>query len=184
VDDATSRLTQLHFCDSESTFSYFEATRRYLDSHGKPVPSTATSTPCSASISLSLVAATELHNSGGRSTSSTSTSFACSGPTTNQRQAGKEGLRQIRQATNPTRKTAPGVTRARQDATAMYSTRMDATPARNVTGAETADKRTLDEVFANDYWNRLPANGSARAQCGFNPSQQSDGLSQLAPLRQ
>jgi len=37
VDDATSRLMQLHFCDSESTFSYFEATGRYLDSHGKPV---------------------------------------------------------------------------------------------------------------------------------------------------
>jgi transposase len=37
VDDATSRLMQLHFCDSESTFSYFEATRKYLDTHGKPV---------------------------------------------------------------------------------------------------------------------------------------------------
>ncbi|HZM11416.1 MAG TPA: ISNCY family transposase [Candidatus Limnocylindrales bacterium] len=37
VDDATSRLMQLHFCDSESTFTYFEATRGYLDSHGKPV---------------------------------------------------------------------------------------------------------------------------------------------------
>ena len=37
MDDATSRLMQLHFCDSESTFSYFEATRGYLDSHGKPV---------------------------------------------------------------------------------------------------------------------------------------------------
>jgi transposase len=37
VDDATSKLMQLLFCDAESTFNYFEATRRYLDSHGKPV---------------------------------------------------------------------------------------------------------------------------------------------------
>ncbi|GJH18406.1 hypothetical protein CBA19CS22_17710 [Caballeronia novacaledonica] len=27
VDDATSRLMQMHFTQSESTFSYFEATR-------------------------------------------------------------------------------------------------------------------------------------------------------------
>jgi hypothetical protein len=37
VDDATSSLLQLYFCDGESTFNYFEATRRYLSSHGKPV---------------------------------------------------------------------------------------------------------------------------------------------------
>jgi transposase len=37
VDDATSRLLQLHFTPSESTFSYFEATRSYLEQHGKPV---------------------------------------------------------------------------------------------------------------------------------------------------
>ena len=37
VDDATSSLLQLYFCDGESTFNYFEATRRYLVSHGKPV---------------------------------------------------------------------------------------------------------------------------------------------------
>jgi transposase len=37
VDDATSSLLQLYFCDGESTFNYFEATRRYLDGHGKPV---------------------------------------------------------------------------------------------------------------------------------------------------
>jgi hypothetical protein len=28
---------QLHFCDSESTFTYFEATRGYINQHGKPV---------------------------------------------------------------------------------------------------------------------------------------------------
>lgn len=33
VDDATSRLMQLHFVKSESTFTYFEATR----GHGKPL---------------------------------------------------------------------------------------------------------------------------------------------------
>jgi transposase len=36
VDDATSRLMQLHFTRSESTFSYFEATRAYIERHGKP----------------------------------------------------------------------------------------------------------------------------------------------------
>ncbi|UIY59819.1 ISNCY family transposase [Burkholderia cepacia] len=37
VDDATSRLMMLHFTQTESTFSYFEATRAYLERHGKPV---------------------------------------------------------------------------------------------------------------------------------------------------
>lgn len=36
IDDATSRLMHLHFTYSESTFGYFEATRRYLELHGKP----------------------------------------------------------------------------------------------------------------------------------------------------
>jgi len=37
VDDATSRLMGLHFTASESTFSYFEATRAYLERYGKPL---------------------------------------------------------------------------------------------------------------------------------------------------
>ena len=37
VDDATSRLMHLHFTQTESTFSYFEATRAYLERHSKPV---------------------------------------------------------------------------------------------------------------------------------------------------
>ncbi|BEU26914.1 transposase (plasmid) [Paraburkholderia sp. 22B1P] len=37
VDDATSRLMHLHFTVSESTFSYFEATRAYVELHGKPM---------------------------------------------------------------------------------------------------------------------------------------------------
>jgi hypothetical protein len=37
VDDATSRLMMLHFTVTESTFSYFEATRAYLERYGKPV---------------------------------------------------------------------------------------------------------------------------------------------------
>jgi hypothetical protein len=37
VDDATSRLMALHFTATESTFSYFEATRAYLQRYGKPV---------------------------------------------------------------------------------------------------------------------------------------------------
>jgi transposase len=37
VDDATSRLMALHFTATESTFSYFEVTRGYLEQHGKPV---------------------------------------------------------------------------------------------------------------------------------------------------
>src|SRR5277367_2935147 len=37
VDDATSRLMQLQFVESESTFAYFQATRAYLEAWGKPV---------------------------------------------------------------------------------------------------------------------------------------------------
>jgi transposase len=37
VDDATSQLMTLHFTQTESTFSYFEATRAYIERHGKPV---------------------------------------------------------------------------------------------------------------------------------------------------
>src|ERR1700687_3720090 len=37
VDDATSRLMELRFVVSESTFAYFEALKAYLRRHGKPV---------------------------------------------------------------------------------------------------------------------------------------------------
>ena len=37
IDDATGRLMELRFTDSESTFDYFHSTRRYLQQHGKPV---------------------------------------------------------------------------------------------------------------------------------------------------
>jgi transposase len=37
IDDATSRLMTLHFTATESTFSYFEATRRYIEAYGTPV---------------------------------------------------------------------------------------------------------------------------------------------------
>ena len=37
VDDATSRLMELRFVPSESTFAYFEALNTYLRRHGKPV---------------------------------------------------------------------------------------------------------------------------------------------------
>ena len=37
VDDVTSRLMQLLFVSSESTFTYFEATRGYLERYGKPL---------------------------------------------------------------------------------------------------------------------------------------------------
>ena len=37
IDDATSRLMQLKFVQSESAFSYFAATTEYLERHGKPV---------------------------------------------------------------------------------------------------------------------------------------------------
>jgi transposase len=36
IDDATSRLMHLQFVKSETTFTYFEATRQYLLNHGKP----------------------------------------------------------------------------------------------------------------------------------------------------
>lgn len=37
IDDATSRLMQLYFAESESTFSYFNALRNHIHAHGKPV---------------------------------------------------------------------------------------------------------------------------------------------------
>ncbi|AWF51734.1 hypothetical protein CSC12_0812 [Klebsiella michiganensis] len=37
VDDATSKIMELLFVKSEPTFSYFEATRHYIDKHGKPL---------------------------------------------------------------------------------------------------------------------------------------------------
>jgi hypothetical protein len=37
IDDATSRLMHLRFVLTESTFDYFDATRAYLERHGKPV---------------------------------------------------------------------------------------------------------------------------------------------------
>jgi transposase len=37
VDDATSRLMELRFVASESTFAYFAAVKAYLGRHGKPV---------------------------------------------------------------------------------------------------------------------------------------------------
>jgi len=36
IDDATGRLMQLHFAESETTFAYFDAVRQYLLHHGKP----------------------------------------------------------------------------------------------------------------------------------------------------
>src|SRR3954463_13624154 len=37
IDDATSRLMHLKFVETEATFDYFQATREYLEAHGKPV---------------------------------------------------------------------------------------------------------------------------------------------------
>ena len=37
IDDATSRLMYLRFVASESTFNYFNATREYIETYGKPV---------------------------------------------------------------------------------------------------------------------------------------------------
>ncbi len=37
VDDATSRLMEIRFVASESTFDYFASTESYLRRHGKPV---------------------------------------------------------------------------------------------------------------------------------------------------
>ncbi len=37
IDDATSKLLELRFVQSESAFSYFEATKAYLQRYGKPI---------------------------------------------------------------------------------------------------------------------------------------------------
>jgi hypothetical protein len=43
VDDATGRLMELRFVDSETSFDYFHATRRYLEHYGKPITRTGPS---------------------------------------------------------------------------------------------------------------------------------------------
>jgi hypothetical protein len=37
VDDATSKLMDLHFCPVEDTFSYMFVTRRYVETYGRPI---------------------------------------------------------------------------------------------------------------------------------------------------
>lgn len=37
IDDATSKLMVLHFSEVESTYDYMNATRQYIEQHGKPV---------------------------------------------------------------------------------------------------------------------------------------------------
>ena len=37
IDDATGKLIECQFVKSESTFTYFDSTRRYIEKHGKPV---------------------------------------------------------------------------------------------------------------------------------------------------
>ena len=37
IDDATSQLMSLYFCESENTFDYMKATREYVENHGKPI---------------------------------------------------------------------------------------------------------------------------------------------------
>lgn len=37
IDDATSALKELRFVKSESVFSYFDATRSYIENHGRPL---------------------------------------------------------------------------------------------------------------------------------------------------
>jgi hypothetical protein len=80
VDDATSSLMQLLFCDAESTFNYFEAARGYLGKHGKPVAFYSDKAAVSAATSLSLRVATGSRNSDAHSPSSTSTSSAPTRP--------------------------------------------------------------------------------------------------------
>jgi len=37
IDDATSKIVQLRFAPSESTFDYFHAAKAYIDQYGKPI---------------------------------------------------------------------------------------------------------------------------------------------------
>ena len=37
IDDATSKLMSLYFCESETTYDYMNATRQYISEHGKPI---------------------------------------------------------------------------------------------------------------------------------------------------
>lgn len=57
VDDATSKLMELLFVKSESTFSYFEATRRYIDKHGSTFCVVTSSTTKRVALGVTLVVA-------------------------------------------------------------------------------------------------------------------------------
>jgi hypothetical protein len=48
VDGASSRLMIVHFTTTESTFSYFEATREYIERYGKPLAFYSDKAPGSA----------------------------------------------------------------------------------------------------------------------------------------
>ena len=37
IDDATSKLMSLYFCEAETTYDYMNATRQYISEHGKPI---------------------------------------------------------------------------------------------------------------------------------------------------
>jgi hypothetical protein len=56
IDDATGKLMQLRFVPSESTSSYFDCLRGYLDAHGCPVAFYSDKHTCSASTGTRRVA--------------------------------------------------------------------------------------------------------------------------------
>lgn len=37
IDDATSKLMSLYFCEAETTYDYMNVTRQYIAEHGKPI---------------------------------------------------------------------------------------------------------------------------------------------------
>lgn len=68
VDDATSRLMQLRFVKSESTFTYFEATRGYIENMVNRLHCTATKPVYSGSTIKMQPAATAIHSLAVRCT--------------------------------------------------------------------------------------------------------------------
>ena len=75
VDDATSRLMELRFVDSESTFDYFASTASYLHRHGKPVAFYSDRATIFRATGSEKRRKALLRSSAGRYRSSTSKSF-------------------------------------------------------------------------------------------------------------
>ncbi len=75
IDDATSEIGELLFVQSESTFDYFEATKNYINRHGRPVAFYTTSILFSVKHRKTTRNSAVIRNSGAGLVNSISTLF-------------------------------------------------------------------------------------------------------------